>query len=100
MPERSEICWSSMFYVQDVVCSRYKEILITLLKRAEEHDAPALTCGGIYHKLATGKMILKCVILKRSLAITTHLGKYKFRMDKCCPGDRIVQENDITINIR
>ena len=57
------------------MCSRYKEILITLLKRAEEHDAPALTCGGIYHKLATGKMILKWVILKRSLAITTHLSE-------------------------
>ena len=49
MPERSKICWSSMFYVQDVVCSRYKEILITLFKRAEEVDDPVLTCGGIYH---------------------------------------------------
>ena len=73
IPERSEKRWSSMFYVSDVVCSRYEEILITLLKRAKDNDAPALTCGGMYHKLATGKMILTCVILKRLLAITTNL---------------------------
>ena len=71
--EQYEICWSSMFNVMDVLCSRYEEILITLLKRAEDTDDPAITCGGMYHKLARGKMILTCVILKRSLAITTNL---------------------------
>jgi len=73
MPEQSEICWSSMFYVTDVLCSPYEEFLITLLKIDEDTDDPAITCRGMYHKLARGTMILTCVILKRLLAFITNL---------------------------
>ena len=73
MPERPETRWSSMFYVLDVLCARYKEILMTLVKRAADTDDPAIAAGGLYHKLASGQMILTCVVLKKALAITTHL---------------------------
>ena len=73
MPERSETRWSSMFYVLDVICARYKEILMTLVKRAADNDDLAITAGGLYHKLASGQMILTCVALKKALAITTNL---------------------------
>ena len=73
MPARSDIRWSSMFYVLDVLCSRYFESLLTLNKRASDSDVPAITAGGLYHQLATGKMILSCIILKNALAITTNL---------------------------
>lgn len=73
MPERSETRWSSLFYVLDVLCARYKEILMTLVKRAADTDDPAITAGGLYHKLASGQMILTCVVLKKALAITTNL---------------------------
>lgn len=73
MPERSETRWSSMFYVLDVLCTRYKEILMTLVKRAADTDDPAIIAGGLYHKLASGEMILTCVVMKKALAITTNL---------------------------
>ena len=73
MPQRSDIRWSSMFFVVDVLCSRYQEILFTLVKREDDTDEPAVTCAGLYHKMASGKMILTCVILKNVLAATTGL---------------------------
>lgn len=73
MPARSEVRWSSMFHVLDILCSCFYEILLTLNKRASDSDDPAITAGGLYHQLATGKMILTCVILKNALAITTNL---------------------------
>lgn len=62
-----------MFHVLDVLCSRYQELLLTMVKRSKDHDYPAVTCGGIYHKLADGRMILKCIVLKNVLAGTTAL---------------------------
>ena len=62
VPERSETRWSSMFYVLDILCSRYQEILLTLFKRVL-----------LYYKMASGKMILTCVILKNVFAATTNL---------------------------
>ena len=32
-----------------------------------------MTCAGLYHKMASGKMILICVILKNVFAATTNL---------------------------
>ena len=37
------------------------------------NDDLAITAGGLYHKLASGQMILTCVALKKALAITTNL---------------------------
>ena len=52
VPERSETRWSPMFYVLDILCSRYQEILLTLFKRGNDTDDPAVTCAGLYHKMA------------------------------------------------
>jgi hypothetical protein len=46
---------------------------MTLVKRAADSDDAAITAGGLYHKLASGQMILTCVVLKKALAITTNL---------------------------
>ena len=42
----SETGWSSMFHVLEVACSHYHKILLTLVKRAEDNDDPAITAGG------------------------------------------------------
>lgn len=73
VPQRSETRWSSMFFVLDILCSRYQEILLTLVKRGNDTDDPAVTCAGLYHKMASGKIILTCVILKNVFAATTNL---------------------------
>ena len=73
VPERSETRWSSMFFVLDILCSPYQEILLTLFKRGNDTDEPAVTCAGLCHKMASGKMILTCVILKNVFAATTNL---------------------------
>ena len=72
MPARSEVRWSSMFHVLEVLCICFYEILMTLNKRSSDNDEPAITAGGLYHQLATGKLILTSVILKNALAITTN----------------------------
>ena len=51
----------------------FAHVILTLVKRSKDHDEPAVACGGIYHKLADGKIILKCVILKNALAAMTSL---------------------------
>ena len=73
VPERSETHWLSMFFVLDILCSWYQEIPLTLFKRGNDIDDPAVTCAGLYHKMASGKMILTCVILKNMFAATTNL---------------------------
>ena len=47
-----------MFQVLDVICSRYKPIILTLIKMAEDDDNAAVTAGGLYHKITCGKFII------------------------------------------
>ena len=54
VPERPETRWSSVFFVLDILCSRYQVILLTLVKRGNDTDDPAVTCVGLYHKMASG----------------------------------------------
>ena len=76
IPLRSETRWSSMFHVLDAICSRFKPIMLTLMKRAGDDDNAALTAGGLYHKMACGEFIINCVVLRKALATIHSLSEY------------------------
>ncbi|KAI6657094.1 Zinc finger MYM-type protein 1-like [Oopsacas minuta] len=75
-PLRSETRWSSMFHVLDVICSHFKPIMLTLMKRIGDDDNAALTAGGLYHKMACGEFIINCVVLRKALATIHSLSEY------------------------
>ena len=64
VPARSDTRWASLFQVLDIVCRRYDAILHTLAERASDDDDAAVTCAGLQHKLATGTMLMRVVVLK------------------------------------
>ena len=76
VPARCDTRWSSMFMVLDVVCNRYKEVLITLATRESDTDAAADSCAGLYAKLCSGTMIITCVVFGKALGYTKTLSDY------------------------
>ena len=76
VPARSETRWSSMFMVLDLVCDRYREILVTLVNRGNDTDPAADTAAGMYAKLCSGRMIITCATLRTALSYTKMLSDY------------------------